>query len=532
MTNGQMIIPERRLHPMTLAYQALRNLPAFLLPVYFAVFQGNTEEWVYILLSIIILFFTVPNILLQYYFFTFYLTDKEIVVKSGVFSRKQRNVSLSRVQNVNIEHNVIQQIFGLTKVEIETAGDTQTEAKLEYVSKQDAHELRETIRKYQSTLDQATPMQTAAAQSISERFLMSEADDFREMISGISAKIAEPIDAREGKRDKQLFSMSILDAAKLGVLRFRPVILVIVMWLFGVLTQFRIIDLESQATYSSVQSFVMETAYFGWPIFILGSIIFLLLTTWLLDSILTINQYYNFTLATDGTKLYTNYGLLTKRHATVPLKKLQSITITTNAIKKYFDFYKMDIQTAGLGSKSGNAESVIPFAKESALIDLAKNIRDFIIPEQFNSVSKKTIRRTFVRYMISLSILSIILYVTFDFGFWLFLGSPLLLYFSYLRWKFMGWAIIGNNIIVKKGVWLQRKTVIPIEKIQTLHVTRTFFQRRLGLSTMSIDTAASAFMSDTSIVDIIDEESIAISEQLSRKFHELVRRHEVSLNTA
>lgn len=515
MINEQTIISERRLHPLTLAYQAIRNIPAFLIPVYFAVFQGNREEWFYILISVFVLFFTVPSIILQYYYFKFYLTNREIVIRSGVFSKKTRNISLSRIQNINIEENILQRIFGLVKVEIETAGDSDTEGKLEYVSKQDAHDLKEIIKKYQYKLQKE---KKSTSITWSSQLLEFENEEFRsKFVGNIESDIA--VDNFSDGKERILFSMSLRDTAKYGMMRLRPVFLAVVAWLLGMVFQFQIIDFDDANVANEIRNFLETREFFGWLIFISGSVLLFLLLSWLMDIALTVNQFYGFKLTSDGKKLFTNYGLLTKRHTTIPLKKMQFFSIHTNPIKKLFNFYTMDIQTAGFGVGPKRSEAVIPFAGLEKLIKVASDIISFELPEEFNRVSKKTIRRIFIKYIIYITILSLGLYFIFDFGFWLYTASPLFLYLSILKWRYRGWKIIDDKIIIKEGYWIQRKTVIPINKIQTINISSNLFQRRLDLASLNIDTAGSFFRSNSSIIDLDRDEADEIMAILSDKFH-------------
>ncbi len=62
---------------------------------------------------------------LHYVSFTYELTEAEVVIRWGVFTRLRKVIPYTRIQNINTERTVIERILGIGSVMIETAG-TQT----------------------------------------------------------------------------------------------------------------------------------------------------------------------------------------------------------------------------------------------------------------------------------------------------------------------------------------------------------------------------------------------------------------------
>ncbi len=56
--------------------------------------------------------------------FTYRMEDDEFRVESGVITKKKKYISLERIQTVNTSEGIFQRIFGLVRVQIETAGGT------------------------------------------------------------------------------------------------------------------------------------------------------------------------------------------------------------------------------------------------------------------------------------------------------------------------------------------------------------------------------------------------------------------------
>jgi putative membrane protein len=57
----------------------------------------------------------------------------------------------------------------------------------------------------------------------------------------------------------------------------------------------------------------------------------------------------------------------------------------------------------------------------------------------------------------------------------------------------MGYALSERYFCARRG-WLGRSThIVPINKIQAVEVSQSPFDRRLGLATLSVDTAGQAY---------------------------------------
>jgi putative membrane protein len=68
---------------------------------------------------------------------------------------------------------------------------------------------------------------------------------------------------------------------------------------------------------------------------------------------------------------------------------------------------------------------------------------------------------------------------------------PLLVLWSRLHLRAIGYARSDDGIIFRSGVWTRKTSVTFYDKIQTLGLSQSLFDRRWGMATLSIDTAAS-----------------------------------------
>ncbi len=490
-------IEPRRLHPLTIFYNLMTSLPGLAITYYFVIINKQSDQLFFLIVTLIALLIIVPASTFNYIFFTYQITPRELVIRSGIFAKKQRNIPLERIQNVNVNQNFLQRIFGLVKINIETAGDIATEGALQYVSVKDSNDISEIIRNYKYRLQKSKTPENEITSS-----------DIHSEIDIIPENIPEKI------TNNVIFELSWRNLLYYGMVRLRPLALVVGMWIMGIFSQFGLLESVLEDFIDNLTNSLGDVDLFTLILLILSFLMLSVLLSWVLDIIWTINEYFKFKLVNEEGKLITAYGLLNKVKVTIPLKKLQQITILTNPIKQKFNFYTMTLQTAGFGAKTGTNQSVIPLAKRDELIELSKRIYNFELPEKFRSISRKSIRRAFIRYVIIISILITPGIIAIPELAWSALGIPLLYYAAYLRWLYRGYHIHNNYLIIKEGFWLRKIIILPLKKLQTLHLQETFFQRRLGLATLFIDNASSTGVGGAKIIDIDATEAREIFDDI------------------
>jgi len=511
--NYNIHIDGLRLSPLSIIYQSIRQLPGLALTFYFAISRGSGENWFYIILALIYGLFIFPTTLLNFYYFKYLFTEDELIIHSGILSKKQRNIPLKRIQNVNITQNFIQRIFKISKIQMETAGDANAEGVLDSIKTSKANEIKALIKDYQSNIEKKIDKKVEISSESNKNLNNNEYKSEENIESTI------PIDTDE---DKELISMSLKQLIIYGILRFRPILFVLVAWIYSIGKQFMPDDIQQyleDAIYN-IEEYSNSMNWFLVSLYFIGLFIVAFVLSWIMDILLTINQWWNFKLTLGKNKLYTSHGLLNKRHGTIPLKKLQMIVLFSNVIRQKFGYWGLMLETAGLSSvENRRPETAVPFAKFDNVIKLAKGILNFDFPIEYELVSRKTIRRAFIRYFLALLIITGVAY---SFGldyYWFALLLPLIYFGAVLRWQHRGWNIQNDKIIIKEGFYSRRIKIIPIDKIQTINVKRSFFQRRLQLATLHIDTAASSGINDASIIDIDENDALKLMEVISKRFH-------------
>jgi len=426
------------------------------------------------------------------------LTVDTFDIRSGVLSRREREIPLRRIQNVDISQNVLQRALGLAAVGLETAGGGGTEAHLRYVGVDEADRLQSEISRL------------SRAAKAGERGEESERD-------GV---------ATEAERFETVFSIT---ERELGVLAFVSMDLRLASVLFLGISVFA----PSLApTIEGGFAFGAESlarAAFG-PI----AALVVILALALLSGILNAARYYGFTLDRGADELRYERGLLQRFSGTIPLSKVQTLTVKENVLARWLGYASLYIETAGqVGSSQGStsSQSAIPLADRERVLALTTSLE----PADLGSFERPPTRarlRYAARYAGALLVLAAVLYVggqVSEYDLFWYLPLVALVFVplaAHLKWKHRGWALGADHVVTRNGFWVRQTKVVPFHRVQTVFSSETIFQRRRDLGTVTVDTAGGySFASgDPQAVDIDAETVEDLRERVADGLYDSLRR--------
>ncbi|MDX1673235.1 MAG: PH domain-containing protein [Longimicrobiales bacterium] len=471
----------RRLHGFTVVSRGLRLgrqliVPAILGGASVGEGFGAAAQWTLVILAIPSLAIAVA----QWLAFRYRLEDDELIIDSGVLSRRRRVIPLDRVQNVDLKRSALERLAGVAELRLETAsGGSDAEAGLAVLSLDEAHALQAELRRRRAAgvarASGAAPDRPdgAGRDAIGpqERSVGSEPETLLELsfsdlaIAGATSNEAGLIAAGLAT------GVEILD--DLGGLRQ------IDAWLESVFTQ--------GAALGITGALLIGTAL------VVGFIIL----GWLVSIVATVVRFWGFTLTLAGDDLRREYGLLSRHQSTVPLKRVQAIRIEQTLLRRPLGLAALKIETAGAGpqqrenAQGGGAEAYVPITRHS---DVGRLVRAVFPDARFESVAMNPVhpvsrRRSFVRLAVPI-VLAAAVTAWFDTAG---LAAAALLvpawFFARAQYRARAWGRIDGYAIVRGGVLTRTNAVIPDRKVQTLHLWETPFQRRWDLATLMIDTA-------------------------------------------
>jgi len=384
----------------------------------------------------------------NYLFFRFRVTDEEIQVKSGVFSRKQITLPLHKIQAVHINQNWIQKILDISEVAFDTPGSADAEVKLQLNTLQ-----AEKLMSYVLNHSKEKESNENQAQLISE--------------------------------------LSFKDLLKLGLTsnHFETLLIVIGIFLSFLNSIKDILDDYKEDLLEVSTNQILESSI----LFIITGILALTLLSVVVSLFRTILAYINFQIKKTVQGFNIDKGLINRSQKLVPFEKVQYVSWKTNWLRKKISMYLFEFHTIGGNELKNNLKIKVPVTSELILQKLATAyIPD--IPEQFANnlkVHPSYLYRSMLFFgILPTVILAIPLFLFADEKALLLVLLPLyaFLYFWLYSKKFLfSWT--SNLIHINTGVFGNRTVILKWGKIQSVKISQSLYQQRKFLADLIIHTA-------------------------------------------
>jgi len=415
--------------------------------------------------------------LVYYQRFEYELTNDTLDIVSGVISRRDREIPIGRVQNVDISRNVFQRALGVAQINLETAGGSSTEASLRYVSHEEAKRLQSELGR-----------------------LKRGARD----------------ETEEEQPERELFSITSKELSLLGVVGIDLRLLSVVTVLLPVVAP----SLREQ--FADPLLGLAVTA----PLAAAG----IVAVTAVISGIIAVANYYGFRLARRNDELLYERGLLQRYSGSIPLEKVQVLTISENVIARRLGYASLGVETAGYAPGDAESQSAVPLADRDRVFDLARSV------ENFEEIAfERPPKRARERYVVRYSLVALIVvgsafaadtYTGLTFAWYVTVALvPLAVVAAHLKWLNLGYAVQSEYIVLRQGFWTRTITVVPYYRVQTVLDSQTVLQRRRRLATVVVDTAGSSGLTNRQprALDIDESRAEELRETAADRLQEMVR---------
>lgn len=144
----------KRQHPITilLGIRVASLLPLIILVLFKP--DEQVEPWyLFYLFLLVVLFIMAIFSAIKWYFKVYWIENNILHIKHGVFVKKESYLNKERVQNVSTSSNVIYQMLGLMKLNIEVAGGgSEPEVMLAGIKEDEAKHLISLLHKKETTV--------------------------------------------------------------------------------------------------------------------------------------------------------------------------------------------------------------------------------------------------------------------------------------------------------------------------------------------------------------------------------------------
>lgn len=478
------------LHPTSLIFDFLAHAKTYIIPALIGLFYGATEGRGFLLIiSAVIVIPTLLHSIFSYFTLRYCISENQLIVREGIFNRNIRTVPLARIQNIDSVQNPLHRLFKVAEVKIETASGTKPEAVLRVLSVDKMNSLRSAVFESPAHLESNNP--TGESPAIEDGQSLPSAN--------VPPNIPE-----------NLLKIPLSWLFKAGLASNRGMVLVSIC--LGIFFQFTndkfnfsvkgIADLIRSSVDSAE---VTETPQS--PLVVFGLSLLAILTVLALIRLLGVGWYvlrfYGYQLQRNGNDLRISCGLWTKLSASIPVQRIQFISIHRSLLMRWWGMAAIRIETAG-GDSSQNENSTesiskrwfIPVIAEDRVAVIMQSLRPDLFWDEanfdFKTVSPKTTQRLIRISCIQSAMLGLIgLPISLAWG-WIpgALLLPIFLLYAFKKGRSMQYARGSNEVVYRSGIFYRKTSITFFDKIQTLHVNQSPFDRRWGMATLCVDTAA------------------------------------------
>lgn len=393
--------------------------------------------------------------------FEYELAVETLDITSGVFGRREREIPYHRIQNVDISRNVVQRLLGIAAVGFETAGGRQTEGSIRYVSVAEAKRLQEAVTRRKRSEDR--------------------------------------VDAAPAATPDELYAITPSELGLIGALSFDArVIGVVFLVVPGSLSVMPSVVADPTAVALTLGGLVAGAA--------------LVVAAWVLGVVVAVVNYYGFRLTRDGDELRYERGLIRRYSGSIPMEKVQTITIEDNPLKRAAGYATLRVETAGYSPGQGSergSQAAVPLAPRERIVSLAESIEPVGEP-RFRRPPPRIRRRYALRYLLGIVGLALLAtaagaFLPVDLPGYAVVGLALLVPgAAHYKWVHRGYWVGPDHVLTRNGFWTRSTKITPHYRVQTIVETRTVFQRRWRVATVVVDTAGSPSIlgSPTAAVDV------------------------------
>lgn len=517
------------LHHFSLIFEVATRIRQNLIPAFFASFSVVSGGIIGLYIGASVFGIAVLFAVIRYFTFRYQVIGNELHVEQGLVFRQQKAIPLDRIQNVDSVQNIFHRMFKVVEVRIETASGSEPEATMRVLGLQQLQQLRNSLHHAHTDV---------AVDSLNEDSPVIAKSPTQELKAG------EPVLAISSKQLVQLGLMSnrgqILAGIVLGYLVQGPTSSMIPSWLNpfrslgnldpsnrdSVRNAIRGVSSDTTGAVTSLGGYIHQWGTTGIVLFGVVAFLLLIAVFRLFSAIWHVLRFYDYRLTLHGDSLHVHCGLFTKISATIPRNRIQVISLNQTWLMKFLGFVSVQLETSGGSEESGEDATqtmgrkwFIPIMKATELERVLPTLnRDLSwTPGQYDwrSLSKRAFSRT-CRWPIIIGIvvvaigISIFVGLEKTFGLWIAvwggLGAAVLTLVEWKQSKSRKYARAERYLVYQTGVFRKITSICFLDRVQSIRLSQSPFDRRWAMATLHFDTAGSGGLDHELKVESLDED--------------------------
>ncbi|MDQ8044278.1 MAG: PH domain-containing protein [Solirubrobacteraceae bacterium] len=470
-------IDERRLHPASLAIEAIHHARGFAFGFIAVIASQGLVRGALIVAALLLL--ASIHAVVNWRVTRYAVVDHTLRLRTGVFARKEQNVPASRISALDTSRGLLQRIFGVVAVQVQTAGGKQkAELVLRAVSLPEAERLRHALGHRSAPLSDPAGGRPAAS------------------LAGAAVPGDHAVPANDGAAPAATFVHpgAVADDAPV-VFAMTPREL-----LMGALTSpsIAVVGAATAALYSVLSDAIPDRLKHQ----ISGAVDDLSVTTALelaafaivvaviVSVVGTVLLYANFQITRDERRLRIRRGLITEHVGTVPIDRIHGLRIVESPLRQLLGYASIEVEVAGYARQDEATRTLVPYVRRSEVPALIERlVPDITWPTAPLRPVPRRARRRYVTVPLLVSLIPVAGIVAAPIGVAraaaiLFPGLAIAI--GVWRARDAGWLLDGD-VLVLRWRWFGRSTLLArAPRLQLVIARATPWQRRAALATLMV----------------------------------------------
>ncbi|UTW54571.1 PH domain-containing protein [Kordiimonas sp. SCSIO 12610] len=459
----------QRLSPVAIAYFVVTTIKQTaqhgwqaLAPLFVLIASKGFDLWWFTIAGAALVAAIIIVAILKYLYFRFNMTDTSFLIRSGVISKKQLNLSFGRIQNIAIKQPIYFRPFGLSVLTLESAGSSSEEVNLAGIPIELANSVKHDVIQKQTNIqpDDGTDSNYAEASQNNEKPIVTQ--DIKSLI-------------KHGVSNNNIWIFAGLAAP--------------------ILNQFEdnwdwLVTPQMQAAYERVEA-LGPVALIGSTIILAFAVLCILMLISVAASILI---HYDYKLFRNNGRISRQNGLLEKQQANMEESKIQRLVIKQSAIGRLVGCFNIVFKQIGFirNAAQGGKNFIIPSLDIKGYKYVSELLYDGL---NWKEIKTLPINSMYTRRLILVAAIPILIGAgllsikagAFSFLLLLIL-APLSLIFTQKKKRYR-YALHGEYAIIQSGFIGKSISVFPMYKVQNVRIRQSPGQRRKGLATLKINIA-------------------------------------------
>lgn len=417
----------------------------------------ENDNFVYIIYAVLAL--TVISGLIRYFTFRWSIDGDALIIRHGVVRKVDLRIPFERIQAIDLQQPWYYQLGSAARFIVDTAGSKSNEAEIWALRVSEAEALRAYIHEKKAEIDAEV-----------------SSDEMEET-------------TLEESVEKEWVHVDISTLIKIGLFRnhLRSIAAFIggAFYLYSQLQEF----LEAEEINSQIADFAQ-----GVPmvlsIFVILAV--LVVVAAVLFSVgVTIFKFFGFRMVERSGALVARYGLTSVKTRQIRPAKIQILRTEQGPVFKALKILKFKIEQAYAEKVRNKDDFSIPGSPQQMVMNLRKRIFGELPKMKHTGAPFKWFWYRVTRIGLLPLIVPIGVGFYLDDHVWFLAWIWLLLQagYSYLLWKNQGIAIDDEVLAVRRQVIFDRRAVMQLSRVQAVEQKRSWFQRKSGLCTLTVETA-------------------------------------------